>query len=71
MSRLLLLPIFGIIISSSYADIFTVSSELTNTFQLESKIVGVLSELVAKTESKLDAIRRSDILQPRNSLRTN
>ena len=40
------------------AEVFTASTDLASTFQLEFQVVNVLNDLILKTESKLNAIRR-------------
>ena len=44
-----------------FGDLFTESSDLIRTFRLEEQVVGVLSDLVAQMEAKLEPIRRYSI----------
>ena len=40
------------------AEVFSASADLTSTFRLEQQVVNVLGELLSRTESKLEVIRR-------------
>jgi len=39
-------------------EVFSASADLTSTFRLEQQVVNVLGELLSRTESKLEVIRR-------------
>ena len=58
MKWLLCFLVIESMLSSTNADIFSSSADLAATFQLENQLVTVFSELVAKTEAKLDVVRR-------------
>lgn len=52
------LSIIFLLSQSVCGEVFTASTDLTSTFQLEQQVVNILAELADRAEAKLDAIRR-------------